>query len=128
MPGQLRGRAAGPCAYDTMIPRGTRVSWEYRGRSCPPTGAGPSRKDVAAMVSPAARLAAPQPAAEAIPPGRDSLLTPCDATASGSEAAQVRLARGAFLLDFCGHHFSLYEFELAAGGWRVTADNRGHLS
>jgi hypothetical protein len=79
------------------------------------------------MASPAARLAAPQPAAEAIPPGGGSLAAPCDATASGSEDAQVRLARGAFVLDFCGHHADEFGLVLLAAGWRVIADNRGAL-
>ena len=79
-------------------------------------------------MAPAARLAAPPPAAGAIPPGHGSLTAPCDATASGSEDAQVRLARGTRELSLCSHHFSLHEFELAVQGWRVTHDNRGGLS
>ena len=79
------------------------------------------------MVTPAARLSGPQPAAEAILPGQGSLFTPCDATASGSEDAQVRLARGAAVLDFCGHHADEFGLFLLAAGWRVIADNRGGL-
>jgi hypothetical protein len=79
------------------------------------------------MVTPAARLASPQPAAEAIPPGQGFLLTPCDATASGSEDAQVRLARGAGVLSLCAHHFTVHELALFAAGWRIVADNRGAL-
>ena len=77
------------------------------------------------MVS--ARLAAPRPAAGAIPPGQGFLLTPCDATASGSEDAQVRLARGAAVLDLCSHHYSKLELALLAAGWRVIIDNRSNL-
>ena len=91
------------------------------------TGAGSAREDVAPISSPAARLAAPPPAAEAIPPGQGFLLTPCDATASGSEDAQVRLARGAGVLDLCGHHADKHGLALIAAGWRIIADNRGGL-
>jgi hypothetical protein len=77
------------------------------------------------MVS--ARLAAPRPAAGVIPPGRGVLFTPCDATASGSEDAQVRMARGAAVLDLCGHHAGEYGLALLAAGWRVIIDNRSHL-
>jgi hypothetical protein len=79
------------------------------------------------MVTPAARLAAPPPAAEAIPPGQGFLFTPCDATASGSEDAQVRLARGAGVLSLCAHHYSKHELALLAAGWRIVSDNRGNL-
>jgi len=82
---------------------------------------------VAAISSPAARLAAPQPAAEAIPPGQGFLFTPCDATASGSEDAQVRLARGAGVLSLCSHHYYEHELALFTAGWRIVADNRGAL-
>ena len=68
------------------------------------------------------------PAVKAIrPPGKGVWLALCDATASGAEDAQVRLARGRDVLDFCAHHFSVYELDLAAAGWRVTHDNRGQL-
>ena len=77
----------------------------------------------------AARLAAPQPAAEAIPPGGAPLTAPCDATASGSEDAQVMLARGALeRLFFCGHHFREFALILYSDGWRVTHDNRVWVS
>lgn len=105
---------------DTMILRATRVSWEYRGRSClTRTGAGP-RQEVPVTAAP--------PAAEMIPPGARTWLASCDATASGSEDAQVRLARGVLELSFCGHHADRYELALLAAGWRVIADNRGGLA
>jgi hypothetical protein len=72
-----------------------------------------------------ARLAGKGPAAEQIPPGSRVPLAPCDAAASGSEDAQVRLARGSLELDLCGHHADAYGLALTAAGWRVTHDNRG---
>jgi hypothetical protein len=73
-----------------------------------------------------ARLAAsaPPPAIEMIPAA--VLNIPCDATASGVEAAQVELAKDAFVLSLCGHHFAQHELALAASGWRVTHDIRSH--
>jgi len=74
------------------------------------------------------RLAVPGPAEEEIPPGsHGSRLASCDATASGAEDAQVRLARGRAVLDLCTHHLDVYGLELLANGWRVTHDNRGTL-
>lgn len=64
------------------------------------------------------------PAAEAIPSGFRAPLAPCDATASGSEDGQVRLARGRQELSLCGHHADLYALSLIAAGWRIAHDNR----
>jgi len=80
------------------------------------------------MTTPVPPLAVSQPAAEALPPGPYVLLPSCDATASGSEGAQVRLVRGRAVLFFCGHHASRHELALIAAGWRVTDDNRRFLS
>jgi hypothetical protein len=68
-----------------------------------------------------------RPAAENIPAGTHIPLGACDATASGSEDAQVRLARrgAASVLSLCAHHYSELEFALAVAGWQVTWDNRG---
>ena len=71
-------------------------------------------------MAPAARLAAPPPAAEAILPGQGSLTVPCDATASGSEDARVRLARGTRELSLCSHHFAVHGLALLAAGWQIT--------
>ncbi len=65
----------------------------------------------------------PGPVAEQIRPG-PGLLAPCDATASGAEDAQVRLARGLFVLDLCSHHLAEHELDLVAAGWHITHDNR----
>jgi len=72
-----------------------------------------------------ARLAGPGPAAESVSSGP---LAPCDATATGSEDAQVRLTRGRAELFLCGHHFHVYELVLLAEGWRITQDNRRFLA
>jgi hypothetical protein len=72
-----------------------------------------------------ARLAGKGPAAEQIPHGLRVPLTPCDATASGSEDAQVQLAKGSQELALCSHHADAYGLALTAAGWRVTHDNRG---
>jgi hypothetical protein len=74
-----------------------------------------------------ARLAGQGPAAEMIPAGLRVPLAPCDATASGAEDAQVRLAKGSAELFLCAHHFGELEFALAVSGWRVTHDNRDRL-
>jgi hypothetical protein len=66
-------------------------------------------------------------AAEDIPAGTHIPLGPCDATASGSEDAQVRLARRGSVLCLCGHHAAMYELTLAVSGWEVTWDNRDPL-
>ena len=63
-----------------------------------------------------------EPAAERILPGMR--FPACDATASGAEDAQVRMAKGHLELAFCGHHADLHEIALAISGWRVTHDNR----
>jgi hypothetical protein len=76
---------------------------------------------------PIARLAAGMPAAEKTPSRLWVPLAPCDATASGSEDAQVRLVRGLSELALCAHHYGELELILAAAGWRVTHDNRGLL-
>ncbi len=68
------------------------------------------------------------PAAEKILAQLWLSLPPCDATASGSEAAQVQLVRGPAGLALCSHHYALYEIALAASGWKITHDNRGELS
>jgi hypothetical protein len=49
---------------------------------------------------------------------------PCDQDASGSEGAQVVLAKGKLVLALCGHHFRASELDLAAAGWRITHDSR----
>lgn len=72
-----------------------------------------------------AKLAGKGPAAEQIPPRLRVPLAPCDATASGSEDAQVALAKGRLELALCSHHYEQLELVLAAAGWRVTHDNRG---
>lgn len=68
-----------------------------------------------------------RPVAEELPVG-GPWLAPCDATASGSEDAQVRLARGRDELFMCAHHFEEHELALLTAGWQVTQDNRGRLS
>jgi len=65
------------------------------------------------------------PAEEKIAPGMRVPPGPCDATASGSEDAQVWLAKGRFVLALCAHHASLYGRALIAAGWQVTRDYRG---
>ena len=65
-----------------------------------------------------------RPAAEDIPAGLPLPLGPCDATASGSEDAQVRLARGRRVLALCAHHRCSTSCALAVAGWQVTWDNR----
>ena len=72
-----------------------------------------------------AKLAGKGPAPEQVPARLWIPLGPCDATASGSEDAQVRLEKGRSVLSLCAHHASLYELVLIAAGWRVTQDNRG---
>jgi hypothetical protein len=79
------------------------------------------------MASPAARLSGSQPAAEALPPAPRPRMVPCDATASGSEDAQVGLRRGPLTLSLCSHHANKYELVLLAAGWRIVIDNRGAL-
>ena len=76
----------------------------------------------------AMRLAVPPPP-DAAPSSviQGERLALCDATASGAEDAQVRLARGKVVLDLCSHHFRELEFVLAVSGWQVTHDNRGRL-
>jgi hypothetical protein len=64
------------------------------------------------------------PEAEGTRPGIWVPLAPCDATASGAEDGQVRLAMGGHELALCGHHADMHEFALAVSGWRVTHDNR----
>jgi hypothetical protein len=73
---------------------------------------------------PVTGAAVPGPVAEEIRPGKDTLLAPCDATASGAEEGKVRVARGLLVLDLCGHHFDRYQVVLLISGWRVTHDNR----
>ncbi len=72
-----------------------------------------------------AKLAGRGPAAEQVTPGLWFPLGSCDATASGSEDAQVQFTRGQLTLNFCQHHTCLYELVLAADGWQITHDNRG---
>lgn len=72
-----------------------------------------------------AKLAGRGPEPEQLPPRLRIPLAPCDATASGSEDAQVRLAKGRLELALCAHHYEQLELVLAAAGWRVTQDNRG---
>jgi hypothetical protein len=72
-----------------------------------------------------ARLAGQGPAAEQLPRGPRLPLAPCDATASGAEDAQVRLAKGSRELLLCGHHYAGLASALAGSGWQVTHDNRG---
>ena len=74
------------------------------------------------------RLAVPPP--DAAPPSviKGTRLAPCDRTASGAEDAQVRLAKGDAVLDFCASHFRRYGLALIATGWQITHDNRGTLS
>ncbi len=69
-----------------------------------------------------------EPAAEQAPSRLWVPLGSCDATASGSEDAQVRLARNLGELAFCHHHYSALEFVLAAAGWQVTHDFRKSLT
>ena len=52
-------------------------------------------------------------------------LGPCDATASGSEDAQVQLRRELDEICLCGHHHRALETVLEASGWVITHDNRG---
>lgn len=76
-----------------------------------------------------ARLADRGPPAEEKFPARVRFSLPqCDATASGSEDAQVQLTRGPAELALCAHHFALYEIALHASGWKISHDNRGELS
>jgi hypothetical protein len=72
-----------------------------------------------------ARLAGNGPAAEQITHEPRVPLAPCDATASGSEDAQVQLAKGSQELALCSHHADLLGLALIAAGWRITCDNRG---
>lgn len=72
-----------------------------------------------------AKLAGKGPGPEQIPARPRTPLAPCDATASGSEDAQVRLAKGRLELALCAHHYEQLEYVLAAAGWRVTQDCRG---
>jgi hypothetical protein len=65
-----------------------------------------------------------RPATENIPAGTHIPLGSCDATASGSEDAQVRVARVGSVLALCSHHYREMEAALAVSGWRVTWDNR----
>ena len=75
------------------------------------------------------RLSEPgPPAVEAIRlPGKGAWLALCDATASGAEDAQVRLAKGVSVLDLCAHHLGVHGLDLLAAGWSITHDNRGAL-
>ena len=66
--------------------------------------------------------AGPPPPAEVIPAGP---LGQCDATASGSEDALIRLSGPAGrLLELCGSHFRRHELALTAAGWVVIWDTR----
>lgn len=71
-----------------------------------------------------ARLAGNGPEAEQIPAAPGIPLAPCDATASGSEDAQVRFVRELSELALCAHHADLYALALIAAGWQITHDNR----
>jgi hypothetical protein len=61
------------------------------------------------------------PPAEYIPAGP---LGSCDAAASGSEDALVRLVKGGLMLCLCGHHADQHELAMTAAGWVVIWDNR----
>jgi hypothetical protein len=64
----------------------------------------------------------PVPPPEIIPPVP---LGQCDATASGSEDARVRLSSPAGrTICLCAHHFLAHELSLAAAGWQVIWDDR----
>lgn len=69
-----------------------------------------------------------KPAAGQVPSRLIIPLPPCDATASGAEDAQVRLARGLRELTLCSHHYGEHALALIAAGWHVTNDNRALLS
>jgi hypothetical protein len=53
----------------------------------------------------------------------------CDATASGTEAAVVRVANDfGDVLDLCAHHFAAHETALDFHGYIVRRDNRSILT
>jgi hypothetical protein len=62
------------------------------------------------------------PPAEVFPPDP---MRPCDACASGSEGAVIRLAGpGGRILEMCLHHFHVHELAMASAGWQVIWDSR----
>lgn len=53
----------------------------------------------------------------------------CDAAASGSETAVVRVANPfGDVIDFCAHHFAVHEAALFAGSFDLVHDNRAVLT
>lgn len=62
------------------------------------------------------------PAAAVLPATHETTLRPADRCDRCSAGALVRVAKDGLDLDFCGHHFRVFEPRL--GGWAVEVDDR----